>query len=230
MIWEIGCCPNQKNIDCFLLDDGFQHLGLYRDLDFLLVDGSDPDGLRGLLPGGRLREPLSAAGRASAIVITRSDLMENYQRVCGPLQEAMGQHFEPIQIEFEPQGFYNISDNEARSLSGASDTRAIIFSGIGNPGAFRSTVEKLEVQVVDEFIFSDHWAFSQEDVMMVRERMRSENVTCAITTEKDAVKLLPYLTDDDEIWAIQLGVKVKKGEERLLELLTNISEGVIHSP
>ncbi|NIO07607.1 MAG: tetraacyldisaccharide 4'-kinase, partial [Deltaproteobacteria bacterium] len=60
---------SQSEIDCFILDDGFQHLGLHRDLNVLLVDGSDSFGLQKLLPAGRLREPLSGAGRATAVVV-----------------------------------------------------------------------------------------------------------------------------------------------------------------
>ena len=65
---------NRFPIDCLVLDDGFQHLGLYRDVNLLLVDATDAEGLAALVPAGRLREPLQAAARATAIVVTRADV------------------------------------------------------------------------------------------------------------------------------------------------------------
>ncbi len=77
---------NRFPIDCLVLDDGFQHLGLYRDVNLLLVDATDAEGLAALVPAGRLREPLQAAARATAIVVTRADVPDQVTQVCHRLQ------------------------------------------------------------------------------------------------------------------------------------------------
>ena len=215
----------QSEIDCFILDDGFQHLGLYRDLNFLLVDGSDSFGLDKLLPAGRLREPLSAAGRATAVVVTRADLMTDQDKICGPLQTAMGRSIDPIRVEFQPKSISCLSLNEEQPISWVSGKDALIFSGIGNAMAFRTTVANMGVNILDEIVFPDHWAYSASDLEAIRQRMRQVKASCALTTEKDAVKLDPFIQDGDGIWAIRLGVEVKGGKDRLLRWLNDLNEG-----
>src|ERR1043165_6560612 len=73
---------NRFPVDCLVLDDGFQHLGLYRDVDLLLGDATDPEGRAALVPSGRLREPIQAAARATAIVVTRADVPAQVKEVC----------------------------------------------------------------------------------------------------------------------------------------------------
>ena len=215
----------QSEIDCFILDDGFQHLGLYRDLNFLLVDGSDSFGLEKLLPAGRLREPLSAAGRATAIVVTRADLMTNPDKICGPLQAAMGRSIDPIRIEFQPKAISCLSANEKQPISWVSGKGALIFSGIGNALAFRTTVANMGVNILDEIVFPDHWAYAASDLEAVRRRMHQVKASCALTTEKDAVKLAPFIQGGDGIWAVHLRVEVKAGEDRLLRWLNDLNDG-----
>ncbi len=104
-------------IDCLILDDGFQHLGLYRDVNLLLVDATDADGLAALVPAGRLREPLKAAARATAIVVTRADVPAQVTEVCRRLQAAIGPMPEP-----DPGGLWSGQSRGGndRSVTGAS--------------------------------------------------------------------------------------------------------------
>ena len=220
--WVLG----QSEIDCFILDDGFQHLGLHRDLNFLLIDGSDSSGLQKMLPAGRLREPLAAAERATAVIVTRADLMTDKDKICGPLQKAVGRTIEPIQIEFQPKSLSCLSGNEEQPISWASGKGALIFSGIGNAMAFRSTVVSLGVNILDEMVFPDHWAYASSDLESVRRRMRQVNAPFALTTEKDAVKLAPLARGGDEIWAVRLQVDIKDGKDRLYQMLNLVKGGV----
>ena len=213
----------QFEIDCFILDDGFQHLGLYRDLNFLLVDGSDSIGLQKLLPAGRLREPLSAGKRATAIIVTRSDLMRDRDKIVSLLESAVGQAIDPIQIEFQPKSLACLSAVEEQPLSWALGKRAVIFSGIGNALAFRSTVEKLGVSILDEIVFPDHWSYSSSDLEVIQQRMAQKNASFALTTEKDAVKLKPFIQGDERIWVVPLNVEVKVGKDRLIGWLDDLN-------
>ena len=215
----------QSSVDCFILDDGYQHLGLYRDVNLLLVDGLDPQGLKKLLPAGRLREPLSAARRATALVVTRADLMEDLNEICQPLQRAVGQEIAPIQIQFQPKTLYSLSTEHHEPLRWVMGKRALIFSGIGNALAFRTTVMNMGANLLDEMVFPDHHNYADSDLETIRRRMRQVDASFALTTEKDAVKLAPLLRRNDDIWAIDLQVTIKNGEERLYRLLDDLHAG-----
>ena len=91
--------------------------------------------------------------------------------------------------------------------------------------AFRATVTNLGVNILDEMVFPDHWAYAALDLEAVRRRMHQVNASCALTTEKDAVKLASFVKGGDEIWAVHLKVEIKDGEERMHGLLDELKSG-----
>ncbi|MGH7207007.1 MAG: tetraacyldisaccharide 4'-kinase, partial [Nitrospiraceae bacterium] len=143
-------------IDCFLLDDGFQHLALNRDVDLLLVDASDPASLWTLLPAGRLREPLSTAARATAILVTRADTSAGLNPVLEPIREATGLDRQPILIRFKAEGFVDVLTGEIQENGRVSGRTALAFSGIGHPTSFRTLLADQGIKVLDELVFPDH--------------------------------------------------------------------------
>ena len=118
-----------------------------------------------------------------------------------------------------------LSTHEHQPTSWASGKRALIFSGIGNAKAFRSTVARMGVTILEEMVFPDHCSYGITDLEAVRERMRQVKASCALTTEKDAVKLASFINGDDDIWAIHLKVEIKDGEDRLSRMLNQAFEG-----
>ena len=213
--WVLGQC----SIDCVVLDDGFQHRALYRDVDLLLVDATDERGLQALVPAGRLREPVSAAARATALLVTRVEASADAQPVVSLIQQAIGRKVQPILVRFTPQGFVDAHTGTAVPLDAFTGQRAVIFSGIGNAGAFRTSVLRQGLIVVDEVVFPDHHAYTTSDIHRVRARAERVGVPVLVTTEKDAVKLqaLPRLTMP--VWAVRLKTEIIEGEERLRQLI-----------
>ena len=209
----------QCSIDCVVLDDGFQHRALYRDVDLLLIDATDEHGLRALVPAGRLREPVSAAARATALLITRVDASADAHPIVSLIQEAMGRKVQPILIRFAPQGFVDAHNGTGVSLEALTGQRVVIFSGIGNAGAFRTSVLRQGLIVVDEVVFPDHHAYTTSDVNRVRARAERVGAPMLVTTEKDAVKLhtLPPLSMP--VWAMRVDTQILEGEDRLKHLL-----------
>ncbi len=195
-------------VDDVILDDGFQHVALHRDVDLLLVDAMDVEGLKGLLPAGRLREPLSAAARASAIVITRAESDRQVSEVTGLLAGACGRIAEPVRIVFRSDTVSSLSTGETRDASFCAGRGALIFSGIGHAASFRTLVASLGARVLDEVVYPDHHAYRAEDLARLRVRAGSVKAECMITTEKDAGKILPFLQKDDNCWAVRLRVDV----------------------
>ena len=123
---------NRFPIDCLVLDDGFQHLGLYRDVNLLLVDATDPEGLGAMVPAGRLREPLRAAARATAIVITRADVPAQVTEVCRKLKATLGFMPDPIQAVFRPESLVSVMTGTSEPLSWSKGKTALLCSGVGH--------------------------------------------------------------------------------------------------
>ena len=212
--WVLGLVP----IDCFILDDGFQHLGLDRDVNVLLVDSSDSAGMRALLPVGRLREPLGEAGRASAIVLTRVEDESMIANVLEPIETAVGSGINPITTRFTVNKL--VGAQESLSPSDVRGKNALIFSGIGNPKQFRRTVAMLGVQVVDELVFRDHEAYGPSRVKDVHRRIEQSKPDLVLTTEKDLIKVQANWSISTPLFAVCLALEFLDGQSRLEKALS----------
>jgi tetraacyldisaccharide 4'-kinase len=206
-------------IDCLLLDDGFQHLGLYRDVNLLLVDATDAEGLAALVPAGRLREPLQAAARATTIVVTRADVPAQVTEVCHRLQAAIGPMPAPIQVIFRPESLVSVVTGASQPLSWSKGKTALLCSGVGHAGSFRSLVETMGVKILDEMVYADHHTYSGTDAEQLRLRAATLKAELVVTTEKDACKLASLLHPTDNWWAVRLTTDVTVGEDRFKELV-----------
>lgn len=164
--------------DCFVLDDGFQHLRLARDLNIVTIDATNPWGGGQLLPYGRLREPLAGLIRADCIVVTRCDQVDDL--------DDLREHIRALMRE-NPPPIFRSSMKPLRSLLPAGPVAA--FCAVGNPTAFFRQLKESDYDVVYEKSFADHHAYTQHDVdELVRAATRA-GATSLITTAKDAVKL-----------------------------------------
>jgi tetraacyldisaccharide 4'-kinase len=207
--WVLSRMP----VDCFVLDDGFQHLGLGRDVNLLLVDSSDPAGIQALLPVGRLREPLGEARRASDIVLTRVEDESMIAGVLVPVQAALAFAVDPITTRFTPKTLMNAS--KSMPFSDVRGKRVLLFSGIGNPEQFRRMVTAFGVEVVDELVFRDHETYGPsrvEDIYRCVERSRPDVV---LTTEKDLIKVQSNWSRSIPLLAVCLELEFLDGQSRL---------------
>jgi tetraacyldisaccharide 4'-kinase len=168
-----------------LLDDGFQHLQLARDVDLLVMGPSDLD--ERVLPAGRLREPLSAASFAHAVLVYGS--VADARRV----QTATG-----VQSAFTVVRRYGaLSAIHAAGLPPLEGrTRALAVAGIAGPERFFAAVGENGLEVAGEVAFRDHHWYSHEDVARIADRARVLNVDLIVTTEKDAVRVERLLSGD----------------------------------
>ena len=169
--------------DIFLLDDGFQHLKLQRDLNILLLDAARPFANGHTLPAGFLRERVSACRRADLVVYTRSaepgvpnlfpdrPSLWTSHSLCGMLPLTGGKRW------------------ELEALRGA---RVTAFSGIADPGSFFDLLESCGVRLTATLSFPDHTRYGDQEVAAICRLKTASRSTMLITTEKDAVKLVPY--------------------------------------
>ena len=213
---------NRFPIDCLILDDGFQHRGLYRDVNLLLVDATDAAGLAALVPAGRLREPLRAAARATAIVVTRADVPVQVTEVCRKLRATLGSMPDPIQAVVRPESLVSVVTGASQPLSWSKGKTALLCSGVGHAGSFRSLVERIGIRILDEVAYADHHAYTSQDVEQLRARAAELQAELIVTTEKDACKLVSLLQPTDNWWAVRLTTHVTVGEDRLRRLVLGV--------
>ncbi len=208
-------------VDYFVLDDGFQHLSLHRTINLLLLDATDVTGIQAMVPIGRLREPLSAAARASAILFTRAETDAQTKRIWQSVTQACGPLPDPMTIIFKAEGWTCIATGERRSPMGFQGQKAIVFSGIGNARSFHELVESLGVTVSDTVEMKDHVRYASDVVETIRERARRCGAEVLLTTEKDAGKVATFLNSDDPCWAVRLQTDILSGRERLERLIVS---------
>src|SRR6058998_3976099 len=179
---------DRHHIETLILDDGYQHLALQRDVDLLVVDAAAPFGNGYLLPRGRLREPLSSMARASAVFVTRASQAQRLDELKATVRAAAPAV--PIWItDFAPSAVVQVGGATAAEPSVLKGERVLAVSGIGNPESFRKLLAAAEATVVDHCVFADHHAYSQDDLGKVRRSATQAGVDRIVTTEKDAVKL-----------------------------------------
>ncbi|MCU1239415.1 MAG: Tetraacyldisaccharide 4-kinase [Candidatus Acidoferrum typicum] len=170
-------------IDVFLLDDGFQHLQLARDLDVVMLDGSRKLKEEWLLPAGRLREPIAACRRADIVVVSR--------KFETPFSEARdARTFAIFYAQTRLLGFRRFgSDQSEKYLSEIGSGPFLAFCGIGNPDAFFHDLSRWHVPVADKRAFSDHHKYSLRELSQLQSRAEARGAAGLVTTEKDAENL-----------------------------------------
>lgn len=217
-----GWVLNRIPLDVLVLDDGFQHLSLDRDVNLLLLDASAPESMDQLLPAGRLREPLTAASRASAIVVTRAETPHSSAALLSRLARARVPARPTIQLRFFHEALTDLQGGTTTAIDGIRGARVVTGCGIANPRAFRRDVDRLHVTVVDEVAWPDHHRYSLRDAERLMDAIRRAHADYVLTTEKDAVKLA-QLASGHELErlcrVVRLGVEVLDGAAELDRLL-----------
>jgi tetraacyldisaccharide 4'-kinase len=166
----------EHEVDLHLLDDGFQHLSLLRDLDIVLIDCTRPPWEHDVLPAGRLREPFSALARAGIIVLTRA--------------YAWTQHEEMERI-VRAHNRNALLVRSATEVTGIDPAQGpfFAFAGIGNPKAFFDDLGRAHAEVLDYLAFPDHHRYSASDLARIEKKAREAGARAIVTTQKDRMNL-----------------------------------------
>ena len=203
--------------DCevLLLDDGFQHRRLHRDLDLVLIDALQPWGYGHVLPRGLLRESLSGLRRSDLIIVTRANqcLEEQRQVLLQRLREFRN-HNEIVEIAFVPHRLVNL-EWQPNSLDFILGKRAISFCGIGNPAGFHQTVASLGVDCHRSNPFPDHHHYDSQDLRFLENLAHKSSAEVVVTTQKDLVKIASGDWHGPPLFAIEIGVEFLAGKELL---------------
>lgn len=212
-----------------ILDDGFQHRRLARDLDIVAVDATQPFGYGKLLPAGLLREPLSSLKRAQAAVITRCDQvtgaeldeLEKKLRAINPQMVIARSVHQPV--------CFKLANGSQIGIEQLKGKKVFAFCGIGNPQAFLGTLEALGCRLVGSDVYDDHYQYTQRSLADIFSRAERLGADLIMTTQKDWTKIAGLAagrTAPPLAW-LRVEIKFLAGQDRLTSLIEKTPAGKI---
>ena len=209
--------------DCIVMDDGFQHRALHRDVDFVLLSASDLFGRRWLLPAGNRRETLVSLRRADMAVISKCRSDAEYREATQSLTGVASTKISGFQ--YEPCSLCRMPSGAAIERPRGDTLRVVIAAGIGDFESFRAIVRQSGCQVLREVEFRDHAWYSGLDLDALKDLVDREKAEYLVTTEKDIVRMQTLgdayaeFLREVPLAVLKLRLRMVAGEERVDELL-----------
>ena len=223
------CAVETLRADTLLLDDGFQHRRLHRDLNLVLIDATQPFGINGkLFPVGTLREPVRSLARAEGLILTRSEFLSPEER-----QALHNRIFREIPLkkdcfwaetELRPTAFENAA-GETLPLDAFADKSICAFCGIGNPSPFFAEIQRLGISLdigKNTRTFPDHCSYGEGGTATISAWREAENPKAFLCTGKDIVKLPTTHLDGVPLFFLRTELVFLTGEATLRERLDAI--------
>jgi len=211
-----------------LLDDGFQHRYLHRDLDIVILTSEEI--LTGdlLLPTGNRREPLTSLKRADLIAVTRCADAKEYERTCAAGWECstLPAKTPIVGLTTKLKVFKRVSSNKNVKAEIFTNKNVIAFSGIGNPKSFEDLMIKTDVKVVKHIAFSDHHWYTDNDITTIIDARKQTNADFIITTEKDVTRLREQFAGflkSESVIVAEIQLEIISGGQKLNQLLNRIN-------
>ena len=207
--------------DVIILDDGFQHWRLFRDLEIVLIDAVNPFGNGHLLPLGILREPFSSLKRADLLILTKTDRVDT-----GELKKRLQLRcpgIPVIETAHRPRSLTNVYTKEIRSLT--EIVRPVVaFCGIGDPLSFKSMLVSLCADVKEFVHFMDHHTYCAQDMDDLRNICDVLGIRTVITTRKDAVKLNVFKEkwQGYDILALNIEIDITQGQREFIDRIDRL--------
>jgi 3-deoxy-D-manno-octulosonic-acid transferase len=199
-----------------ILDDGFQHLRLFRNLDIVVIDAVNPFGNGKFLPVGRLREPLSSLKRADVYILTKTDQVSKVSELIDTLKK-YNSHAPVVESIYKIRSMENLFDGSSVNLKDVENKKALVFSGIGNPLSFENSLKPLKIRTLKHQRFRDHYPYRQNDILHLIDQANSLRADFIVTTEKDSVRIPLIKEQEIPIYVLKIEIKITNGEEILLK-------------
>ena len=210
-------------VDCLLLDDGFQHFRIKRDLDIVVIDSLNPFGGENLIPRGSLREPLKNLGRADLFIISHCNQSKkqniksiytklNHINIDTPVCESV---HSPVHIE-------NITDGSILEPEWLKGKKVYGLSAIGNPESFASTLKELGADLIKHRKFHDHHNYNREEIDVIVSEAKTLGAGAIVVTQKDIVKIRKMDIKDFNILSLKIEIQITKGIELYEEAIDRV--------
>jgi tetraacyldisaccharide 4'-kinase len=206
--------------DCFLLDDGFQHLQLARDLNIVTVDATDPWGGRQMLPYGRLREPVAGLKRADCVVLTRCAQVDDLE----PIRKEIANQAGDRPLFHARMRTRRVSPVQSRGNSEPQEPFGA-FCAVGNPESFFVHLKREGYDLVLQKSFRDHHVYTQDEVSKLCNVAKQAGAQSLITTAKDAVKLRS-LSFEIPCFILEIDLEIENETELKRMILESASDSV----
>ena len=206
-----------------VLDDGFQHRRLARQLDIVLIDALNPFGYNRICPRGFLRESLSSLRRANCVVITRADRVEESE--LKRIEEKVLSYNRNLILAraCHRPGVLRRLSGQTEPLSTVVGKRVLAFCGLGNPDGFRHTVESLDCNIAEFKAYPDHHLYSASDEKEITALAEQAHADAVVCTMKDFVKLSPALAQlSIPVYGIEIDLAFLSGEEEFWTLIDSV--------
>ena len=214
-----------------IMDDGYQHWQLYRDLDVVLVDTLNMFGNGSLLPRGTLREPLKNLDRAGLFLLTKSDQSSSISRdtLCDTLHKYNPQA-PIIESMHRPCNYVEIADwykgikTQRLPLEELKGQSVMVFSAIGNPSSFEQTLTKEGLNILEAIRYPDHHDYGMVEMQYIMDRAVNKKVKALVTTAKDAVKIpteFIYFEREVPLYVLNMEIQITSGQEEFQKAISN---------
>lgn len=212
-----------------IMDDGFQHRRLARDLDIVAVDATEPFGYGKLLPAGLLREPPTSLRRADAIVITRCDqvhkadvdAIEKKLLAANPNIVVARSTHSPVCARS--------ADNEEISVEQLKNKKVFAFCGIANPDAFLSSIRNLGAELAGSKVYDDHYHYTERCLADIRAQAQASGADIILTTQKDWTKVSRWVRTGKGLPLAYVAIEIRflAGQDRITSLIEKTLAGRI---
>lgn len=175
------------NVDCIILDDGFQHLSVERDIDLVLFDSTHLAGNSRIFPGGPLREPVSALNRCTYFLLTGEN-KTNRERA-EKFGDLLKKKFSSKSLYLASSNSYSYVSYDEKKTTEKLTGKVYAFCGIANPDRFKTALDELNIETTGFETYPDHTRYSQKTVDQIIANASAADADILLTTQKDIVKL-----------------------------------------
>jgi tetraacyldisaccharide 4'-kinase len=211
-------------VNVILLDDGFQHRALKRDMDIVVVDSTMDLWPMRVLPAGHRREPMSSLKRATFLAFSRCSQPQKEHPEYSRFTAAPSCCMNSV-----PKKLVSLSNNQTVLLKNCAGKSCIAFAGIGNPKSFEETLREIGFLIVEFVVYPDHHRYSESDIDAIREKMSRLHPDMLVTTEKDAMRLLSNHKQNieslDALFYLTIEQEIIRGESLLRQSLQALFQG-----
>lgn len=217
----------QLNNHPLIIDDGFQHWRLRRDLDIVTIDCTYPLASQRLLPLGRLREPLSSLKRAQILILTKTDFsQQNTLSIKEQLQKINPKALIASSV-YQPVCFHDLKADEDVAIDSAAikNEPVFILLGIANPIYFDKLLSNIQLNIKRELVYPDHYEYKDKDLDFIKIMAREMNVNTIVTTQKDAVRIRHLFNyfENIGIYYLKIKLKITSNEEEFRNRILSMS-------
>jgi tetraacyldisaccharide 4'-kinase len=216
--FSTGCYAIEElGANVILLDDGFQHRALYRNVNIVLLDSTSPLGNGRILPCGKLREVPTALNRADIIVFTGNNFDKD--EISSLLDYSPVESGHIFRAFHKPLYIIRGKGEDTHSLDFLKGKKVFAFAGIGNPSSFIKSLDMLHVDLVGFLPFPDHHAYNGDELEIIRTQATRLDADLILTTEKDGVRLLSFPDFLRDLFILHIEMNLIAGEKDFKKLI-----------